>query len=222
MKNKNLLLITILSILACGMHAIMLNSAFNYYAYTSVFKIILFILCPIVYFLAYKEENFKDMFLKWERKGIGLSLALGFAVFTFIFVAFIILRPFLDKEMIVDAFANNGITSGNFPLVFIYVVLINAALEEIFFRGFVFMTIYRKNLKSYAHLYSCLLFAFYHVAILNNAVTPCVFILFIIGLAVAGLIFNYMAVKCNSIIGSLIVHISANMSINLIVYAYYL
>jgi len=133
-----------------------------------------------------------------------------------------VLRPFLDQAMIVDALAKNGITSTNFPLVFIYVVLINAALEETFFRGFVFMTLYRLNYKRFAHAYSCLLFAFYHVAILNNAVAPGMFILFIIGLAVAGLIFNYLVIKCKNVGGSLVVHISANLAINLIVYVYYL
>lgn len=222
MKNKNILFVTIFSVAACGLHAMILNTQFNYYVYSSALKVILFTLCPVIYFVVSKEGNFKDMFSKGDKKNIRRSFALGFIVLMFILIAFMVLRPFLDQAMIVDAFAKNGITSTNFPLVFIYVVLINATLEEIFFRGFVFMTLYRLNYKRYAHAYSCLLFAFYHVAILNNAVAPGMFILFIIGLAVAGLIFNYLVIKCKNVGGSLVVHISANLAINLIVYVYYL
>ena len=132
-----------------------------------------------------------------------------------------ILRPFLDNTMIISALAKNGIAKGNFHFVFIYIVLINAALEEFFFRGFVFMTLYRMDYKRYAYVYSSILFALYHVFILNNAVSTGVFIFCITGLAVAGLFFNYLAVKCKSIMGSLIVHISANFALNLIAIYYY-
>ena len=143
-------------------------------------------------------------------------------VFAFILFAFMIIQPFLDETMIVDTLKNNGITSGNFLFVFIYIVLINAALEEIFFRGFVFLTLYNKGFKSYSHIYSCLLFSVYHIAILNNAVTIGMLIFLTAGLAVSGLIFNGFVLKCKNISGSLIVHISANFALNLIIGVYYL
>ena len=218
MKNKNIWLLTILSFSACVLHAIMLNTQFTYYVYTSIFKIGLFILFPIIYFKGSKDGTFKDLFLtKGDKKNIKISFVLGFGVFAFIIIMYMILRQYLDNSMIVDALAKNGITAGNFPLVFIYIVFINAALEEIFFRGFAFMTLYRMNCKIYAHLYSSFLFAFYHVAVLNNAVTPGIFILCITGLVVGGLIFNNLAARCKSIIGSLVVHIGANLALNLIV-----
>jgi len=201
----------------------MLHTQFNHYAYTSTLKIALFVLCPLIYFKVFKSGNYKDIFtVKGDKKYMKRSFLLGFCVFAVILTVFMILRPFLDSTMIINALAKNGITGHNFPLVFVYIVLINAALEELFFRGFVFMTLYRMNYKRYAYVYSCLLFALYHVFILNNAVSPGIFIFCIAGLAVAGLFFNYLAVKCKSILGSLIVHISANLALNLIVSAYYL
>lgn len=215
--------LTISSFLVCVMHAVMLHTQFTHYAYTSVFKVILFIMCPMIYFKVSKDGKFRDLFLiKRDKKYLKLSFVLGFSVFAFILIAFMILRPFLDGAMIIDALAKNGITGDNFPFVFIYIVLINAALEEIFFRGFVFMTLYRMNFKRYAHVYSCLLFTFYHVAILKDAVSLGVFIFCIAGLAVAGLIFNNLVTRCKSMTGSLVVHISANLSLNLIVSVYYL
>jgi len=124
--------------------------------------------------------------------------------------------------MIIDALENNGITRGNFPLVFIYIVLINAALEQIFFRGFIFLTIHRKGFKFYAHIYSALLFALYHVAFLYSAVSLGMLVFLTAGLVVGGLIFNYFALICKSISGSLIIHIGANLSLNLIVAVHYL
>ena len=200
----------------------MLHTQFNNYAYTSIMKIILFTLCPVIYFKAFKDKSYKSIFtIKGDKKHIKRSFILGFCVFAVIFAVFMILRPFLDSTMIVNALAKNGIAKNNFPVVFIYIVLINAALEEIFFRGFVFMTLYRMNYKCYAYVYSSVLFALYHVFILNNAVSPGVFIFCITGLVASGFFFNYLAVKCKSIAGSLIVHISANFALNLIVSAYY-
>ena len=223
MKNKNIWFITIFSLFACGLHALMLLTQFNYYLYTSAFKVFVFILFPVLYFALSKNGKFKDLLsLKGDKKNIRLSFIIGAGVFIFIQVGFIILRPFFDEAMIIDALENNGITSSNFPLVFIYIVLINAALEEIFFRGFLFLTIHRMGFKLYAHIYSSLLFAIYHVAILNEAVSIALLAFLIFGLVAAGVIFNYFALKCKSISGSLIVHISANLSLNLIVGIYYL
>ena len=222
MRNKKVLLVIIFSLLPCIMHAVMLHTQFNNYAYTSVFKIFLFSLFPFIYFIMAKDGKFKDVLsLKGDKKNIRIAFIIGFCVFAFILGAFVILRPFLDEAMIVDALEHNGITRGNFPLVFIYIVLINAALEEIFFRGFIFLTLYRAGYKIYAHIYSSMLFALYHVAIINAAVSFGMLIFLVAGLAVGGLIFNYFTIKCRSISGALIVHVSANLALNLIVSIYY-
>ena len=55
MKNKNILLVTIFSIVACGLHAAILNTQFNYYVYSSSMKVIFFILCPVMYFVISKD-----------------------------------------------------------------------------------------------------------------------------------------------------------------------
>ena len=220
---KNIFLITIFSLLACGLHALILQTQFNLYLYTSAFKIFVFLLFPLLYFLVSKNGKVKDILsLKGDKKNIKLSFIIGAGVFIFIQLAFLIARQFLDETMITNALEHNGITDSNFPLVFVYIVLINAALEEIFFRGFLFLTIYRMGFKVYAHAYSSLLFAVYHVAILNSAVSLGMLAFLIFGLAVGGLIFNYFTMKCKSISGSLIVHISANLSLNLIITMYYL
>jgi len=221
MKNKNVHLITIFAFIACALHAAILQTSFNAYLYTSAFKVVIFILCPVAYFKVSKDGNFKDLLSMFSvREGwkhLRIAFVLGFAVFTFIVVTFMILLPYIDSAMVIDTLAANSITSRNAIFVFIYIVVINAALEQFFFRGFVFMSLYRMNLKRYAHIYSSLLFALYHVPILFNAVSVGILILCTAGLVVAGLIFNVLAIKCKSITGSLIVHISANLALNLMI-----
>ncbi|MDR2531718.1 MAG: CPBP family intramembrane metalloprotease [Oscillospiraceae bacterium] len=223
MKHKSAIFITVFSVSACALHTLMLHTQFSNYTLTSIAKIILFVFFPLIYIKILKERRFKDLFsLKGNSKNTKISLALGFGVFAVIWIAFLILRPFIEKEMIIGALDNNGITRNNFFLVFIYVVLINAALEELFFRGYIFDTLYKMNYKRYAHLYSGLLFAVYHVAILREALSPGMMIFCIAGLVVAGLIFNLLVVWCKCITGSLIVHISANLALNLIILYYLL
>ena len=221
-KNKNVLFLTGISIFACGLHAAMLQAPFNNYLYSSVLKIILFILCPAIYFMISEDGKFQDLFItKADKKYTKIAFAVALCVFAFILLLYMMLRPFLDHAMIIDALEKNKITGNNFAFVFLYVVLINAALEELFFRGFIFKTIYRMNYKCFAQVFSSLMFALYHVAILNGAISPGILILCITGLAASGLIFNYAVIKCKSITGSLILHISANLALNLIVVGYY-
>ena len=216
--NKNILLITVFSLIACALHALILYKQFNNYVCTSVFKIIIFLLCPLIYFVVSKDDEFKNMFsFKGDKENIKKSFLLGLMVFLFIVFLYVVLRSFLDKAMIINALSNVGITAGNFFLVFLFIIFINATLEEIFFRGFIFFTIYKMNKKLYAYIYSSLLFAFYHVPVVINSMSIGLLIFCVIGLVIAGLIFNELVRRCKSIIGSIIVHIGANLAINLIV-----
>ncbi|MDR0271724.1 MAG: CPBP family intramembrane metalloprotease [Clostridiales bacterium] len=215
MRNKNVWIITAVSLGACILHAAMLHSPINSYLYTSFLKVAFCILAPLIYFKIKKENFIKNIFAKGDKKYLKLSLALGFGTLAVMLIGFLILRPFFDDAMIVDSFATFGITQSNFIVVFIYVILINALMEEIFFRGFVFMTLHRLNVKRYAHIYSALLFSVYHVTILSNAVSPAIFVFFVTGLAASGLLFNFLTIKCKNIIGSQIVHVCANIGINL-------
>ena len=224
MKHKNALILTICSLIACALHAAILHTPFNAYAYTSAFKVIVFILCPIIYFRISREGSLKELLSSFSMKGsnnIKFAFLLGFGVFAFIVVAFILLQPLIDRAAVMEALAENGITPHNAIFVFLYIVVINAALEQLFFRGFVFLSLYRMKLKRYAHIYSAVLFSFYHIPILRNAVTPGILILCTIGLVAAGLIFNALALKFKTISASLIVHISANLALNLMIGIYF-
>jgi membrane protease YdiL (CAAX protease family) len=139
LKNKRVLII--FAVLPCVLHAAMLQTPFNFYVYTSALKVFLFILSPMIFFAVFKGGKFTGV-LPRKGENLRLSFVTGACVFAVILGAFAVVRPNLDEAEIIGALEGNGITAGNFLPVFIYVVLINAALEEIFFRGFVFQTLF--------------------------------------------------------------------------------
>ena len=53
------------------------------------------------------------------------------------------------------------VNSGNFIAVGIYIIIVNSALEEYFFRGFLFMNLKKESLieRFFAYMYSSLLFS---------------------------------------------------------------
>ena len=223
-EKKYAIQIILFSLLACILHALMLQTPFNDYLYTSIAKVILFILCPLIYFIVSKDGTFRGLlylFLVEDRRTLKLPLILGATVFVFIVIAFVFLQSHIDPVMVDDALADVGINSRNAIFVVMYIVLLNAALEQFFFRGFVFMSLYGLNVKGIAHIYSAVLFAVYHIPVLYDALEWGMLALATLGLVVAGLIFNFLTIKCKSITGPLIVHISANLALNLMIGIYF-
>lgn len=217
MKNKNLLLITILSVSACVIHGVMLFTPFNSYALTSSIKLILFLACPIIYFTLTKDGNLFGLFhIKGRGKSLRYSVILGVVAIAVIFIAFAIVGSWLEHEMLANALLNVGITRENYILSVIYYVIINVALEELFFRGFIFLTLYRMGHKIYAHIFSATLFAVYHVAIMRYGVDLALLVLATMGLLAAGVFFNEITRRSESIIGSYVIHASASLAISVI------
>jgi len=217
MEKRNTTLITVFSLLACIAHGAMLYTPFNDYLYTSAAKFILFMLCPILYLAFSKNGTLRELFFsKGNAKSIKYSLLFGLIVFVTVFIGFAIVRPWLDESMIVDAMANVGITSNNYIFVVMYYVIVNVALEELFFRGFIFLAIYRMGYKYYAHIFSSLLFAIYHVAIMRYGVEPALLVLSTVGLIGVGFLFNEITRRCNNVVGSYAVHVCASLAISII------
>ena len=221
-NTKKILLITILSLVACGLHSLMLLTPVNQYAYTSTVKLVLFILCPLIFFAISKDGKLKDLFsLKGDKRYIKLSLIFAAVVFAFMLGLFALVRPLLDREMIVGALSNVGITGENYLFAMTYYIFINVALEELFFRGFLFSNLYRMDVKLYAYLFSSVLFAIYHISVMRSAAAPGVLIVAIIGLVAVGLLFNEITRRCKTVVGSYAVHFGASLAIG-IIGAYYM
>lgn len=100
--------------------------------------------------------------------------------------------------------------------MFIHIVVVNSFLEEFFFRGFLFRNLYLGGKKVYAYVFSSVLFALYHIGIFGSWFSPAMVCFCLAGLVVAGLFFCEVDRRCQNIYGGWLIHLGANVGINLI------
>lgn len=216
MKNKKLIQIISIVILGCIVMALTDAIVKPVYAIKSFIKIIFFLVIPLIYFLKTKDNNIKKLLIP-SKKGFLKSLLLGVMVFLVIIGAYFLVSNFYDFSLITGLLENNvGVTGDNFIFVAIYISFCNSLLEEFFFRGVAFLTITKYVERKWAYLFSSIMFAIYHIAIMTGWFSPLLFILVMLGLTIGGCIFNYLDEKNENIYNSWMVHMFANFAINTI------
>ena len=177
----------------------------------SLIKTMLMAFIPIYLFKAKPKINK----LKISKEAIIIIIL----IFTISPIAFHMFKDFINLEQIKKQLEiTMGITKNNFILVAIYISFINSAIEEYFFRSYL---LFDKHLKN-SGLISAALFSIYHLAIMGTWTHPSIIFISLISLFLVGLIFNFLAQKYESIFNSWLVHMSANIMINLIAYIYIL
>ena len=187
------------------------------YLLKSVYKILLFAGLPLCYCLIDKNFKFKEYFVINDKKQILVAAALGIGVYFGILIVYFIIKEFIDLDNITKQLNNNlNINKENFIFVSLYISFVNSMLEELFFRGFGFLTLSKNSSIKYSYCISALTFSIYHVSILANWFNMVIYIVFILGLFVTGIFFNWLNQKNNNLYNSWIVHMSANLSINTI------
>jgi len=216
-KNKKNIIITCIIIFAC----ISMNVIETYikpaYMLKSVYKIFLFAVLPLIYCAFDKNIKFKEYFMVRDKKQILISASLGIGVYLFILAGYYVLKGFIDLDNIALQLENNlNVNKDNFVFVALYISFVNSMLEELFFRGFGFLTLNKSSSKLYSYGVSALAFSIYHVSILANWFNIIMYVVFIAGLFATGLLFNNLNEKYNNIYNSWIVHMCANFSINTI------
>jgi membrane protease YdiL (CAAX protease family) len=158
-----------------------------------------------------------------HRKVNGISLRklvlLGVTAFVSVLAAFAVLRTQINLTAISGELENAlHVNSGNFIAVGIYITIVNTALEEYFFRGFLFINLKKNSSRErfFAYMYSSLLFSFYHLSIFRTWFDPRLLAVALVGLVAAGTLFNFLDEKSDSILYSYIVHACADAAIILI------
>ena len=189
------------------------------YGFKTLAKILLFTLIPYIYIRYIKRASVKDALnLKRLDKGnLKLGITFGIISFSILLLTYYVLRDFIDlssnKE---EMMTKSKITPGNFLLVGSYVTFGNSFLEEFFFRGFIFLSLYKLKEVKLAYIYSSVLFGLYHIAIFKNWFNIGLIILALSGLIGVAVIFNYLDTISENFINSWIVHILADSAIILI------
>lgn len=183
------------------------------YAVKSAVKLLLFGLLPWLW-LRRRGIAVGGLF-RMERAALRRTLALAAGVFVLILGAYFALRGVADFSGIPDALTGNaGVSRGSFPLVALYIPLVNALLEEFFFRGFAFLLLRQVSSPRFAAGFSAVVFALYHVSILQGWFSPALYALAMAGLAAGGLLFEWLDSRGDALLPSYLVHMAANLAIN--------
>lgn len=216
MQKKNNWLLILSAVLCCGIMAVVDGVIQPGYAVKSAIKISLFLAVPFLVSRFCKELRFARLF-RFRREGLLPALGLGAAVYALILGGYFLLRGWIDFSGIVDSLSSGaGVNKNNFLFVSLYISFINSLLEEFFFRGFLFTNLKSSSTRRFAYIFSSLMFALYHVAMMIGWFHPAITLLLIAGLMVGGMIFNFLNEKQENICTSWLVHMFANFAINTI------
>lgn len=214
-KEKYIILMS--SIIACIlMFAIERFIAPSYLIKSSI-KLVVFSLPIILYTKLFGIRFIRNQFSEVKVSKLKIMFIFAICVYFFIIILFFLLKDYIDLDVIRNnLLAKENITATNFVYVSLYISFINSFLEELFFRGFMFLSLTKSGSRRFAYLISSLAFSLYHVAIISAWFNIWIFILIIVGLMFVGYIFNYITEKLDSFLASWIVHIFANLAINTI------
>lgn len=186
------------------------------YSSKTLIKIVLFTLIPYVYIKFISRSSIKKSlnFNHIDKKHLKYGFLVGVIAFLIILLAYNILGEYIDLNSIASELQNKSkITPENFILIGVYITFGNSFLEEVFFRGFIFLNMYKLGHKKLAYIYSSVLFGIYHIAIFKTWFSLGITILALFGLIAVGFIFNFLDTKSENFINSWIVHILADSAI---------
>jgi membrane protease YdiL (CAAX protease family) len=148
-------------------------------------------------------------------KKAGKLIAVMIAVIPAVLLGFLLVRGHLDLPTIrQNLMAKERLTKENCLFVFAYIALCNSFLEEAFFRGFLTESFRRAGCPKTGVVCSALLFAVYHLGIVDSWLSLPMLILCIGLLFVAALFLQSVCSRYDSVKASWLVHGCANLAIN--------
>jgi membrane protease YdiL (CAAX protease family) len=187
-----------------------------HYVPKAAMKILAFVSIPVFYRVFATSPATWD-FLWYKKKSLGYALLLGIFVYVCILLAYFALGSFFDFSNVAHVLNDTvGVNKGNFLYISIYISFINSFIEEFFFRGFAFLTLRSVSTRRFAMIFSSLAFAVYHVTLMAGLFDLPLYLLCLVALAIAGLMFNLLDEKSGTLYPSWIVHAGANFAINTI------
>ncbi|PKM52658.1 MAG: CPBP family intramembrane metalloprotease [Firmicutes bacterium HGW-Firmicutes-7] len=215
MKNKKLFFIISTSLITVILLYIFDQILQINYISKVGFKIIIFLLFPIIYIRKTKNNFIKDSVNNKKKIfRIKFSYILGVLLFVIIIVAFNLIKPYMNMEVMIFEFEEKyKINQDNILYYGLYLVFVNSLLEEFFFRGFIFLNLKNIGMKRTAYLTSAIAFSIYHISNFQNWFNIWVFALATTGLFIGGIIFNFLDDRENTFLNSWFVHICADVAL---------
>ncbi len=186
------------------------------YFIKSIIKASLFLVLPTIYSIYHKDKLLLTVW-RSDKKFILEAVGLGILLYAIAVAAYMLFGAFFDLSQIVPSLAeNSGITGSNFIGVAFYISFINSLLEEFFFRAFAYFSLSQYISPRLANIFSAAAFSLYHVAMMIGWVHISLLLLAIMGLVLAGLVFNFLIERSKNIYASWVLHMAANFAINTI------
>ena len=202
-------------VLGCGLIALIDASTWAY-PLKAICKISVFISFPVVWSMRFPHWPKVRWSLPNRHRVIKL-IWLALVEIGLILGVLSILLPFLDTSMIMGVLRDNF---ANQPWVFagvtLYIVIINAGLEEWYFRGFGYLRLRHLLSKQWAIAISATLFSAYHVALMAGLFPWPLYWTLVAGLVGVGAVFCWLDEQTGSLWPSFVVHASANLAMNLV------
>ncbi|GAA4061280.1 type II CAAX endopeptidase family protein [Amphibacillus indicireducens] len=213
--RKHVSLLLAVSVLVFLMAPVDLWLAPNYWVKSAV-KLVLFVVMPIGLNHLFKWVELRNL-LSLKQKGRKLLVIGSLVIYIFIVGIYLIIGRWFDLGGVTIALEETmAINRDNFIFVALYIPIVNAFVEEFFFRGILFLALTKYIKMGYAYLISAGIFSVYHVAIMTNWFSAPLFLLLVFSLLVAGLLFNWINAKTDSIYASYFIHAASNLAINTI------
>lgn len=217
-SRKNAYGIMLLVLICCIVMAFIETVVEPAYAVKSGVKAAVFLGAPLIFA---KAANIRllDRSFALDGKSVLRLLALGSLIYAVIFGGYALTRTVFDYSALVASLsADQRVDSRSFIRVASYISFCNSFLEEFLFRFVAFLKLSQYTARKTAYAFSSVLFAVYHVAMIGTSFPLPLLLLALIGLAVGGLIFDYVDENGGTPYNSWIIHMFADFAIMTIWY----
>ncbi len=210
--------IAALLVVCCAIMAFLETVVEPPYPVKSALKVVVFLFLPLIY-ARVTHSDFFDKAFSLDRKVAAKLLLLGVLIYAFIMGAYALTKNIFDYAALVQSLsADQKVDGSSFIGVALYISFCNSFLEEFLFRLVAFIQLSRYAPGKTAYLFSSVLFAAYHIAMLGTSFPPVLLLLALVGLAIGGLIFDYVDDRSGTIYNSWIIHMFADFAIMTIWY----
>ena len=219
-SNAHQLIIPIVfGIVACAIYFWLSRILMLDYQTKSAIKVLMFTGLPFFSWLCLQRLSLRVALQRLlPRRDQLRRLLISFIAGVLIILVFNLLadpicRLFGISGIVEEIKARTQTTRSKIILSLFYIPLVNALVEELFFRGFCFLELAGRGNRRLAYVFSAVLFAGYHLAVFRSWFAPPLLALALAGLFICGLVLNWMVERDRHIVGAWLLHGLVNVAI---------
>ena len=218
MKNKKIAVIVAVVAISCVVMAAVETLIEPTYIVKSAVKIIAFLIFPRAVIKICKIGSFSGSFRPNVKNIVGL-LVLGIVIYLIVMASYFLTRNIFDYSSLIASLSEDQKVDGrSFIPVALYISVCNSFLEEYLFRYAAFIGLSSYLSRKAAYMFSSVMFALYHVAMVGSSFPWQMMCLSLLGLWVGGLVFDFVDEKSGNIYPSWAVHMFADLALMTIWY----